>query len=171
MPISVYSLCKGVWHWAISNYQQLLFDPIASELPLLDVNNAELLRAIYKDSNSDWIKIGITRDPVTRLLSSYLDINDAHSRPLYAPDSQDWGRWKGIRREELEWLNGIDTTNEDEDVGTMEAFNLTFTGLISALEKNMSYAPPAFRPISSLCGIQHTSFETIIPFETLQVIV
>ncbi|CAM9969291.1 unnamed protein product, partial [Laminaria digitata] len=65
---------KGVDHWSVSNYQSLLFDSAGSELPLLDLTDKRLMEAIYKDNGSGWIKIGVVRDPVTRLLSAYLDL-------------------------------------------------------------------------------------------------
>ena len=65
---------KGVEHWTVSNDRSLLFDRVASKLTLLDLDNARLMEDIYKDNGSGWIKIGIVRDPVTRLLSAYLDL-------------------------------------------------------------------------------------------------
>ena len=51
-----------------------LFDPAASELELLDFADGPLMENIYSDNGSGWIKIAVVRDPVTRLLSAYLDI-------------------------------------------------------------------------------------------------
>ncbi|CAM9272261.1 unnamed protein product, partial [Laminaria digitata] len=65
---------KGVDHWSVSNVQSLLFDSVDSELPLLDFTDKQLMEAIYKDNGSGWIKVGVVRDPVTRLLSAYLDL-------------------------------------------------------------------------------------------------
>ena len=51
----------------------MLFDPAASELSLLNVTDGPLLERIYRDNGSGWIKIGVVRDPVTRVLAAYLD--------------------------------------------------------------------------------------------------
>ncbi|CAM9555173.1 unnamed protein product [Ectocarpus sp. 12 AP-2014] len=68
---------QGVPHWSVSNNRSLLFDREASELELLDTTDGQLMKEIYSDNGSGWIKIGVVRDPVTRLLSSYLDLVDA----------------------------------------------------------------------------------------------
>ena len=84
------SLKQGVKHWAVSNNWTLLFDPAASELPLLDLSDGPLLKKIYRDNGSGWIKIAVVRDPVTRLLSAYLDhirflsLRDADNLPSFA---------------------------------------------------------------------------------------
>lgn len=57
----------------MSNNRTLLFDPAASGLPLLDLTDGPLLEKIYRRNGSGWIKLGVIRDPVTRLLSAYLD--------------------------------------------------------------------------------------------------
>eukprot|EP00903_Cladosiphon_okamuranus_P010490 g9922.t1 len=65
---------QGVSHWSESADWSLLFDPEDSELELLDVTDGPLMKKIYSDNGSGWIKIAVVRDPVTRLLSAYLDI-------------------------------------------------------------------------------------------------
>ena len=51
----------------------LLFDPAASELELLNVTDSALMTEAYRENGSGWIKIAVVRDPVTRVLSAYLD--------------------------------------------------------------------------------------------------
>lgn len=58
----------------MSDDWSLLFDPAASKLELLDVTDTSLMTKIYRDNGSGWIKVAVVRDPVTRLLSAYLDI-------------------------------------------------------------------------------------------------
>lgn len=41
---------------------------------MLDVSDGALMEKVYRNNSSGWIKIAVARDPVTRLLSSYLDI-------------------------------------------------------------------------------------------------
>ena len=45
----------------------------------------------------------------------------------------------------------------------------TFEEMLGLLTTNLWAAPSAFRPAASLCGMWHSPFDTIIPFETLQV--
>lgn len=58
----------------MANDRSLLFDPKHSGLPLLDMSKADLMKAIYSEVASRWIKVTVVRDPVTRLLSAYLDL-------------------------------------------------------------------------------------------------
>ncbi len=51
----------------------MLFDPTASGLSLLDLTDGPLLEKIFRRNGSGWIKVGVVRDPVTRILSAYLD--------------------------------------------------------------------------------------------------
>ncbi|CAM9540049.1 unnamed protein product, partial [Ectocarpus fasciculatus] len=67
---------QGVSHWSVYNNWSLLFDRDASELELLDTTDGQLMKEVYSDNGSGWIKIAVVRDPVTRLLSSYLDLTD-----------------------------------------------------------------------------------------------
>ena len=67
-------MLKGVAHWWVSNNQSLLFDAVASKLPLLDLADTRLMEDIYTSNDSGWIKIGVVRDPVTRVVSAYLDL-------------------------------------------------------------------------------------------------
>eukprot|EP00903_Cladosiphon_okamuranus_P010491 g9923.t1 len=65
---------QGLSHWSVADDWPLLFDPEASELELLDITDGPLMKQIYSDNGSGWIKIAVVRDPVTRVLSAYLDI-------------------------------------------------------------------------------------------------
>ncbi|CAM9890433.1 unnamed protein product, partial [Scytosiphon promiscuus] len=65
---------QGISHWSVHDDRSLLFDREASGLELLDVTNRGLLKVIYRANGSGWIKIGVVRDPVTRLLSAYLSL-------------------------------------------------------------------------------------------------
>ncbi len=65
---------QGVSHWSVVDDRSLLFDRDASELDFLDVADGPLMRSIYHDNGSGWIKVSVVRDPVTRLLSAYLDV-------------------------------------------------------------------------------------------------
>ena len=58
----------------INDDDALLFDPVAPELPLLDVANKSLMSEFYKNISSGWITIGLVRDSVTRLLSLYIHL-------------------------------------------------------------------------------------------------
>lgn len=192
--------------------QSLLFDSVDSNLHLLDVDDKHLMEEIYRDNGSGWIKIGVVRDPVTRLLSAYLDlvrtwparskIASSHDhgsqkphRQLWTDDSGEWfdavarhrdlagneceqqqaradqqhnprERWSGDRA----W-GGSRKGDEgprrlqDEAVPTVP----TFEELLYMLEDRLFTAPSAFRPAASLCGMGLSPFDTIIPFETLQV--
>lgn len=73
-------------HWSVSDDPSLLFDRELSGLPVLDVTDGQLMRDIFKDGDSGWIKIGVVRDPVTRLLSAYLDLVRAW-RSILTPSS------------------------------------------------------------------------------------
>ncbi len=86
-------LTQGVPHWNVANDRSLLFDRAASELELLDVTDADLMKSIYHDNGSGWITIGVVRDPVTRMLSAYLDI------------VQTWrAGWQEHRQQMVRWL-------------------------------------------------------------------
>ncbi|CAM9549883.1 unnamed protein product [Laminaria digitata] len=101
---------KGVGHWAVSDDQSLLFDPVASQLPLLDMSNTLLMNAIYKDNGNEWIKIGVVRDPVTRLLSAYLDLVRKWSYELEASstDHNPQQPHRGLRSGDgWEWFDAI----------------------------------------------------------------
>ena len=73
-----------------SDDHHLLFYPIESELPLLNVANTWLMEAIYRDNNGGWIKVAIVRDPVTRLVSAYLDLVHAPYLSLHYGKDRDW---------------------------------------------------------------------------------
>lgn len=45
----------------------------------------------------------------------------------------------------------------------------TFAEVVDALKVNPWKAPAAFRPLVTLCGHQHSPFDSVIPFERLQV--
>ncbi|CAB1105808.1 unnamed protein product [Ectocarpus sp. CCAP 1310/34] len=76
---------QGLPHWAVSNDRSLLFDREASGLELLDTTDGHLMEEIYRENGSGWIKIGLVRDPVTRLLSAYLDLADRWREALSPP--------------------------------------------------------------------------------------
>ena len=207
-------------HWTVSNDPGLLFDPAASELSLLNVTDASLMHSIYKDNGGGWIKIGVVRDPITRLVSSYLDYLHVAESTRSAPD----GGRRGLHDKDLEWFEGVSNLKRfrplrrrgaEEEVmqqeiamrderetrvhrgggevrGLLEKRNTTlhfekgagrslavteisrsivptFSDLVEALEASMANAPTAFRPISRLCGMIMSPFDTVIPFETLQV--
>ena len=202
---------KGVDHWAVSNDRSLLFDTVASKLTLLDLDNARLMEDIYKANGSGWIKIGVVRDPVTRLLSAYLDFVRAwpsssmglsshdHNlrqphRGLRAGDDREW--FNALRRHrsiegdeaELDLPEAADhrrprTVGEDDEGegpttsgGALRGLQdstmptvPTFEELLDFLAAEIWTAPSAFRPAASLCGMWQSPFDTIIPFETLQV--
>lgn len=61
-------------HWAVADDQEKLFDPVASGLILLDLSDMALMGEIYAENGAGWVKIAVVRDPVTRLLSAYLDL-------------------------------------------------------------------------------------------------
>ncbi|CAM9919038.1 unnamed protein product [Ectocarpus sp. 6 AP-2014] len=67
---------QGLPHWSVSNNRSLLFDREASGLELLDTTDGQLMKEIYSDNGSGWIKMAVVREPVTRLLFSYLDLVD-----------------------------------------------------------------------------------------------
>lgn len=71
-----------------------------------------------------------------------------------------------IGAQRFEYISANGTALEMEIVGSILP---TFLDLVEALENSMPIAPPAFRPISSLCGMRHSPFDSVIPFETLQV--
>lgn len=235
-PISIHKN-KGVDHWAAFGDHALLFHPQKSELPLLDVSDGDLMAKIYKDNGSGWIKIAVVRDPVTRLLSAYLDFvlarragkssddNDHHDRQrhrslLAENEELAWldgvgkhrqqqgeefkekednlviygeGTGEGARRGEGQEKAGADVdsggvsrkvTEEpplDEEAGegnraravaergTHSVVVPTFPELVDILTRAMSIAPVAFKPMSGMCGIGQSPFDTVIPFETLQV--
>ena len=122
---------QGVENWSVSDRQPLLFDPAASELVLLDLSDEVLLRKIYSDNGSGWIKIAVVRDPVTRMVSAYLDY--------------------------LRLLSS-------ENVRLVP----TFADVVEYLQHG-GHTSLAFRPASNTCGAQHSPFDIVIPFETLQV--
>ncbi|CAN0189359.1 unnamed protein product [Ascophyllum nodosum] len=210
---------KGVEHWAVSNDPELLFDPAASELSLLDVTNASLMNSIYKDNDGGWIKIGVVRDPVTRLVSSYLGYFHLAESTRSSPD----GGRRGLRNEDLKWFEGVSSLRgfrllrrrgAEEEVmqqeivtrdvrersahrrgsdardllekrnttlrfkkdprgslvakGIVRSIVPTFSDLVEGLEASMASAPTAFRPISTLCGMMMSPFDSVIPFENLQ---
>lgn len=97
---------QGIEHWAVSDNRALLFDPKSSELPLLDLDKNGLMARIYKENGSGWIKIGVVRDPVTRVLSAYLDL------------IHEWGRGESRSQPEQE---GEEEENVSSTEGTPDA--------------------------------------------------
>lgn len=225
---------KGVDHWAAFGDRALLFHPQKSELPLLDVSDGDLMAKIYKDNGGGWIKIAVVRDPVTRLLSAYLDFVLARQEGS-SSDHHDrqWHRSLPAENEELAWLDGLgrhrqqqgkefkekeenvvvygEGTGEgarrgegqekeggdvdlggvsrketeqpplDEEAGEGNRARAvaesgmhsvvvpTFPEFVDLLTRAMSIAPVAFKPMSGMCGIRQSPFDTVITFETLQV--
>ncbi|CAM9890366.1 unnamed protein product [Scytosiphon promiscuus] len=85
---------QGISHWSVHDDRSLLFDREASELELLDIADKDLLTAIYRVNGSGWIKIGVVRDPVTRLLSAYLSLVKTwqaglRQQPFLSGDAED----------------------------------------------------------------------------------
>lgn len=233
--------CQGLDHWNSANYYSLLFDPTASGITLLDKDDEELLKQIFWANWPGWIKIAVVRDPITRLLSAYLDL--ARTRESNANIQPPRGRrleeTRGAREDSsmepasenallskirLRGGQSSDTVsgclgqrtegcNEDEDalVGGYDEDGLGVQGtaslqgkrmlggdgvhtqwkkqeshttifdehehgpmmpfgdFVEALKRQMQQAPPAFRPLSSMCGLRHAEYDSIIPFEKLQV--
>lgn len=155
-------------HWRAFDDYHLLFDPIESELPLLNVANTGLMEAIYRDNHGGWIKIAVVRDPMTRLVSAYLEFVYALYLSLHNVKDHDWQNERN-NLDYINWLNNAYSGVRAQGSQTAGAIIPSFMELINALEKNMSSAPSVFRPVASLCGIQHSLFDTIIPFETLEV--
>lgn len=251
---------KGSENWAASYVPSLMLDPATSGLPLLNVSDGDLMKKIYAENGSGWIKVGVVRDPITRLLSAYLDLvrgggadsswykndsnNDRRSRRFLHEDGQDLAKHDGGRRprhQRKRWRHGgvgglgngtkgkkeaekrepdeqVETQGEAEgereeradETGTRTAGREdeqrggardsqggrdgsadgarldkdaegglragsdadvipTFEELVDALETSFPKLPAAFRPMSTLCGMRPSSFDTIVPFETLQV--
>lgn len=201
---------KGVNHWAVSDDRALLFDTVASELPLLDVTDTRLMEQIYKDNGSGWIKIGVVRDPVTRLLSAYLDLVHtwpSGSKGWSSPNHDPQQPHRRLRGDRWNWFDAIikhrdmmgdnseeklpeagehrrprtvgeneeregSTTSGDESRSLQDATIPavpTFKELLGLLAADIWAAPSAFKPAASLCGMEQSPFDTIIPFETLQV--
>lgn len=195
----------------MSEDQSLLFDTVASELPLLDWTNTTLMEDIYKENRSGWIKIGVVRDPVTRILSAYLDVVRNWPSKFTGTSSQDHsleGPHRGLRMSDIwEWPDAIrrhrglkgekfeHELSEAEDSrrsptwqeagerrgpresghGPHDLHNgtvppvPTFEELLDLLETEIWAVPSALRPTASLCGMRQSPFDTIVPFENLQV--
>lgn len=188
----------------------LLFDVVESKLPVLDLSNAPLMNKIYKDNGSGWIKIGVVRDPVTRLLSAYLDLvqtwqnienkspTDIYGqhqphRGLSIADTLEWfdiiRRHRDLKGDETkqhiesrgkEHIISRSLVKDNDDRGESDEASRrlqeaagrkipTFKELLDVLDVHLWKAPLAFRPVSGQCGMGLSSFDTIIPFETLQV--
>lgn len=191
---------QEVEHWAQTNDRLLLFDPVKSELPLLDVFNAALMTDIYKSKHSGWITIGVVRDPVTRLLSLYIhfvrtidrqwgemysSIDQAQCQEKKAEKQEtqittgEIQRASNIPREDLGIAKrcteardkaklGVDSDQYTEKT-RMPPKIPTIAEILDRLAENRSSLPPAFRPISTMCGMSKSPFDVLIPFETLQV--
>lgn len=163
-------------HWAVHNDRAKLFDPQESGLALLDPSNGELLERIYAENGSEWIKIAVVRDPVTRLLSAYLDLKRAREgRPQNSTTNNNYGN-KG---NDIDIATAADTSkgawgasgsifDASSESGTLLPFGEFVDRLTVAGE--MAKAGAAFRPWSNLCGLRHAPFESVIPFESLKVL-
>lgn len=191
----------------------LLFDPVSSQLPLLNVNDKAVMDKIYRDNGSGWIKIGVVRDPVTRLLSAYLDLvqtwSDKETRTAseyYGPDQphrgleidDDWEwidvirRHRGLTEDDFQQQNRLDAEERRSPISTGGEKNKrkrggesghrsrqlrddtssnapSFEEMLKMLEVHSWAAPAAFRPAARTCGMGQSPFDSIIPFETLQV--
>lgn len=138
------------------------------------------MNRIFRDNGSGWVKIGFVRDPVTRLLSAYLDL----VRTLL------WNQMQGRQHERSGSSNEPDQhrLSKEERLrmtegwaarywrrtwyqsGTRDEIKIpTFAEVLKVLYMDVREAPPAFRPVSSLCGATFSPFDAIIPFETLKV--
>lgn len=176
---------QGLAHWAVSDDYDLLFDSVKSQLLLLNVSDTSLMDSIYQDNNSGWIKIGITRDPVTRLLSLYFSlVQNICMRFQYGGDFGGWYRTHANRSatqtyerttKTYEWT---DTTNKSHAQATAVIVSgnktwcydvPTFAEVVDWLAADISQAPSQFHPITSTCGIGQSPFDTLIPFESLKV--
>ncbi len=163
LSLFILDRCKyqGIREWATASNKSLLFDPAASGLPLLETSNGPLMREIYRDNGSGWIKIGVVRDPITRLLSAYLDLarewravgwtcTSSHGD---SPPNTFWGALQAIM------------CLRDENVPPTP----TLVDVVEVLGTHMWSSPTAFHPMSSLCGAQFSLFDSVVPFEDLQV--
>lgn len=261
-------------HWREFDNRALLFHRQKSGLPLLDVSDGDLMAKIYKDNGSGWIKIGVVRDPITRLLSAYLDLVLTRQKALSSDGKNSGGgghrdrrrRRRSRRRsllvdndddeeeeeDELAWLDGVGRHQQQQQQGVgggrgeefkekdggvvghgeggggggvrgregrdvegtgdvvvgdsaqgyrnstrgralevkeevragagaaaagkgrgggrgHHAVVPTFPEVVDALVWAMAMAPLAFKPMSDMCGMRLSPFDTVIPFETLQV--
>lgn len=171
-------VCQGVDHWAVAGNRTLLFDPVASELPLLDVANGHIMSSIYKDNYNGWIKIGVVRDPVTRLLASYFDYVQESRREGRRLLGENQGLVDGVT-EQADKMSGhgaratqsvdgwINVKPAHEGVNSTETE--TFAAFVDSLAEDGTGVLPAFRPMSALCGMGESPFDVTIPFERLQV--
>lgn len=187
-------------HWSQTNDRLLLFDPVKSELPLLDVSNTVLMTDIYKRIHSGWITIGVVRDPVTRLLSLYIHFVQSINRQrgeMYNIDKEQCERENSPRKREMQNITGEihrasnrprkakEITNRCTEAGDETRHGMdndqytgkagrpsnipTIAAILDRLAENRSSLPPAFRPVSTMCGMSESPFDVFIPFETLQV--
>ena len=170
-----------------------------------------MMEEIFEDNDSGWIKIGVVRDPVTRILSAYLDLVRNWPSESTGSSPDDHGPQPPHRRlrdgDNLELFDAIrkhrsmtknfaeqeppeKTTNQiqrtlgEEGEGKVLRGRRemprsphyaavptvpTFEELVDLLVADEWAAPSAFRPSASLCGMCQSPFDTVIPFETLQV--
>lgn len=119
------------------------------------------MKEIYRDNGSGWIKISAVRDPVTRLLSAYLDLAREWRAAGWMCTSS-YG--DSIPNGFLGALQTI-TCLRDKEVPTIP----TLVDVVEVLGTHMWSSPTAFHPMSSLCGAQFSLFDSIVPFEDLQV--
>ncbi|CAB1121525.1 unnamed protein product [Ectocarpus sp. CCAP 1310/34] len=180
-PCSTVTASKGIPHWWVSNNRSLLFDREASEMTLLDTTDGQSMKEIFSDNGSGWIKIAVVRDPVTRLLSSYLDLVDTwraglilHQQSSINDPQVRRQRQLGLFLEQSDGREGKayevfhnSGQNGNRDGG--DAVRVpTLVEVLEALRTDVWSAPVAFRPVSSLCGQRSSPFDSVIPFERLQ---
>lgn len=151
-----------------------------SGLPLLDQSDVALMNRIFRDNGSGWVKIGFVRDPVTRLLSAYLDLvrsliwnqlqgrQHVRSRAAYEEAKHPLTEQEKLWVTEG-WAARYWRRTWYEDGAGDEIKIPTFAEVLKALHVDVREAPPAFRPMASLCGANFSPFDAIIPFESLKV--
>lgn len=119
------------------------------------------MEEIYRNNGSGWVKIGVVRDPVTRLLSAYLDFTRKWlAAGTACPSSREYSPSKDFS-EALQAMK----CGGDENVSGIP----TLAEVVEVLHHHMWTSPTAFHPISSLCGAKFSQFDGIILFEDLQV--
>lgn len=142
-------------------------------------------------SDSAWFQSTQLLRPNNSSISSSSNNNGETRRRLSHEDTQDEERVRRLQHKYIEGSRGDhmrrvgrNTLEERNKMADAERIDKDATGreggghhvvvptleeVVNALETSLSKPPVAFRPMSSLCGMQQSPFDTIIPFETLQV--